>query len=105
MVNINKNKELRTKLRQDPHSIFSYTNKDVDIVVKTNTKDTTYMIISKLNHNIAIDSQELKGVNAAGILGSISSISTAGTVSTVVSSLGSASSIGSAATAGTADAH
>ncbi len=45
------NKEFRIKLRQDPHSVFGYISKDIDIIVKTNTKETIYVAITNLEDN------------------------------------------------------
>ncbi len=90
---MNKNKEYRIKLRQDPHSMLNYISKDIDIVVKTNTKDTIYILIPQDNYyDLGLESisagdirlETLGSVGTAGTIGSIafSTIGTASTVST-----------------------
>ncbi len=99
MENNTKNKEFRNKLYKDPHSVLNYISKDIDIIVKTNTKEITYIVINKLNNE-----EWLNNINAAGVLGSASTASTIGTIGTAAcpSSVSSASSAGTAATLGSA---
>ncbi len=47
-------------------------SKDIDIVVKTNTKDTIYMVISHIDNNI----NDLLQVNAAGVFSTSSTAET-----------------------------
>ncbi len=88
------NKKLRTKFRQDPHSVLNYISKDIDIVVKTNTKDTIYMVISKENKDIVLNNLSAGGSIHLETLGSAGSVSTIGSGAfTTLSSAGTASTI------------
>ncbi len=98
MENLN-NKEYRAKLRKDPHSVLNYISKDIDIIVKTNTKKTIYMAISHIDNKI----NDLSQISAAGTAGSASSASSLGTLSTFLGSFGTVMTVGSIATAGSAD--
>ncbi len=93
------NKEYRAKLRKDPHSVLNYISKDIDIVVKTNTKETIYMALSKTDG----DMPNLSEVSAAGTVGTVTTIATLGTIGTAsgfsVSTIGTAGTMGSASTA------
>ncbi len=94
------NKEYRAKLRKDPHSVLSYIDKDIGIVVKTNTKETIYMALSKTDG----DMPNLSEVNAAGTVSSAGTVGSIGTfASTLATCVSTASSIGTIATAGSAD--
>ena len=88
-----KNKELRTKLRQDSHSVLSYVSKDIDIVVKTNSKKTIYIIVPDVDGNM----DNLSQVNAAGTVGTLTTAGTATTLSTVSSSVATIASLGTVA--------
>ncbi len=93
------NKELRTKLRQDPHSVFGYISKDIDIIVKTNTKETIYVVMTNLDNNSI---QELAQISAAGgTAGTLTSTSSAGclgTMTTCASTVSTAGTVGTAST-------
>ncbi len=91
------NKEYRAKLRKDPHSVLNYISKDIDIVVKTNTKETIYMALSKTDG----DMPNLSEVSAAGTVGTLTTASTVGTISTVGGTLGTLVSVGSVGCAST----
>ncbi len=91
------NKEYRAKLRQDPHSMLNYISKDIDIIVKTNTKDTIYMALSKTDGNMP----NLSEVSAAGTVGSAGTIGTVGTIGTAGGTLGTVASIGTVGCAST----
>ncbi len=96
------NKEYRAKLRKDPHSMLNYISKDIDIVVKTNTKETIYMALSKTNGNMP----NLSEVNAAGTTVAVSTLTTAGTagtISTAAGTVGTLFSFGSVGTTSTVD--
>ncbi len=94
---MNNNKELRTKLRKDPHSVLNYISKDIDIVVKTNTKDTIYMLVPKENKDIVLNNLS---AGTSVHLETIGSASSAATLGTAILSTFSTASTGS--TAGTA---
>ena len=87
-------KEYRTKLRQDPHSVLDYVSKDIDIIVKTNTKDTIHILIPQNNYdnlglgNIAAGAVHLETVGSAGSVSTFGTVafSTASTASTVSTS-------------------
>ncbi len=92
------NKEYRNKLRNNPHSVFHYIDKDLDIVVKTNTKTTIYMVLPVLN---TLETQELEQLQAAGTTSSaatLGSVATAGSLS-CPSTIGSLSSVGTVGSA------
>ncbi len=93
------NKEFRNKLRKDPYSVLNYINKDIDIIVTTNTKDTVYLVIPDMSDN---NIQELSQISAAGTAGSFGSLGTVGTASTAAcpSTAATASTLGTIACAG-----
>ena len=93
------NSELRTKLRQDPHSVLDYVSKDIDIVVKTNSKKTIYVVIPNAGSNM----QNLSQINAAGTVSTAGSAGSVATLSSVIACFGTVSTLGSLATAGSAD--
>ncbi len=81
MHNILFDKKLRAQIRKNPKITFdsnSYLDKNIDIVVKTNTSDTIYVILPIYNKNI-----ELENVNAGVEVSSIGTVGTGGTASTV----------------------
>ncbi len=98
MTNDITNKEFRNKLRKDPYSVLNYINTDIDIIVKTNTKDTVYLVIPDMSDN---NIQELSQISAAGTASSAGSASTASSVSSIVGSLSTISSGGSLSCLGT----
>ncbi len=98
------NKKSRTELRNNPHSVLSYIDKDIDIVVKTNTKNIIYVVFPSVI-NMQLTNITAAASDAAGTAGSVSTIgsaSTYGTVSSVGSTAGSLSSVGSAGSVGSA---
>ena len=96
------NKESRAKLRNDPHSVLSYINRDINIVVKTNTKDTIYVAFPVAGDNI--DTEELSKFSAAGTVSTVGTLGSAGTLGTISSpaTFGSVSSGGTVGTTGSA---
>ncbi len=98
-------KQFRQQLRQFPQKhaleLGIELDDDVEVVVKTNTKDVTYCIIN----NPRLDLNLISELTAAGgkisTAGTVGSLSSAATVSTACSTLLSASSSGSAGTAST----
>ncbi len=88
-------------MRQDPHSVFGYISKDIDIIVKTNTKETIYMVITNLDNN---NIQELTHISAAGSASSVGTVASAGTFATLTcpATVGTFSSLGTAGSAGSA---
>ncbi len=98
----NENINDRNKLRNNPHSILKYIAKDVDIVVKTNTKTTIHMVFPSIED---LDTQELTQLQVAGTVGSASTTGSASTASSAScpSTFGSLSSVGSVASAGSVE--
>ncbi len=89
-------KKYRNKLRNNPHSVLKYITKDVDIVVKTNTKTTIHMVFPSIK---GLDNQELTRLQAAGTLSSVGSVGTASSVGSLtcpvtLGSVSSSSSVG-----------
>ncbi len=96
-------KSFRSQLRKDPkkHIVELFSNndtQDIKIVVKTNTKNTVYVVFPDANHDT--DFTKLGTIRAAGVLNGISdgvsTASTVGTVGTLISSVSSAGSWGTA---------
>ncbi len=92
------NKGLRTKLRKAPHSVLSHLEDDVDVIVKTNSKKTTYIVFPDLTSDM--DIKTLSELDAAGVpiasAGSFSSVGSVSTFSCPASSLTSLASVGTA---------
>ncbi len=91
----NENINDRNKLRNNPHSVLKYIAKDVDIVVKTNTKTTIHMVFPSIED---LDTQELTQLQAA--TATASSVSTVGTASSIGSVTATASTVGSGSSIG-----
>ncbi len=97
-------KELRNELRKNPKLALNKLynkNNDIEIVVVTNTKDTTYIAVLD-NPNIQLDG-DLGSITAAvktSTASSVGSAGSAGTIGTVASCVGTFSTAGSVSSAG-----
>ncbi len=96
-INKLSDKSFRTQLRSDPKQhvgkLFGNNNnlQDIEIVVKTNTKNTVYVVFP--SSTMDMDMAMLNSINAAGTTFTASTASSAGTAT---SSLSSVSSVGTA---------
>ncbi len=80
-------KSFRTQLRKDPKKhiaeLFSNNDtQDVEIVVKTNTKNMMYVVFPNSNSDI-----DLSSVQAATAFGTASTVASAGSLSSTVSTV------------------
>ncbi len=99
-------KSFRTKLRAEPQATIAqwgkelgYTSgKEVEIKVVTNTKTTTYVVLSSMVTAKDLDNMQVAG-NCAGSVSSVGSASTFGCATTSISTVGTGGSVGSAGSA------
>ncbi len=96
-------KEWRKKLKQDPTLALAKMTSQVEVVVKTNTKETFYFVLPNSANYFSVDN--LDNIHAAdthlastGSVGSLTSASTIGCVGVCVSSASTGSTVGSAST-------
>lgn len=99
IVNKIYNKDFRQKLTTNPKRYYKEFNDglldDVEIVVKKNTKDISYIVMPASDIG-DLDRIQAAGVGCAGSVGSVFTASTLGTATSTASSFGSAGSIGTA---------
>ncbi len=92
------NKKDRSEFRKNPHTFLNYLSKDIDIVVKTNTKSTVYLVLQNTIDNQLVNIQ-VAG-DTAGTVGTVGSLSTFGCASTSGGTVGCLSTAGSAGSLG-----
>ncbi len=90
-------KDTRKELIANPNKFFDDYNKDVKMVVKTNTKDKIYFVISNANTDINLNTVYASGSSSA------STASTATTLSSGFSCISTASSAASIGSKGSID--
>ncbi len=101
MENIIFDKKIRKNIRKSPKAMLGskYIDKDINFIVKTNTNNTTYIIIPLHDNDL-----DLTNIHAAESISSAGTASTAGTVvsiSSACSCSSTVSTIGTVSTAGT----